>query len=373
MARRRRILLALSSLGCGGAERSAARLAAGLAERGHAVALATLASAVTDFHPLDPRVRRFDLGLARPSRNPLRALLANRGRILALREAMRASEAELAISFIPTLNVLTGFAARRLGIPVIACERNDPRMEVLARPWRRLSRRAYRRADLVVANSKSVAEWMERELGPGRVQWIPNAVELASPRSTEPEVALPRAPFVLSVGRLEPQKDHGTLLRAFAHAAALPGWHLVIAGEGRLRSALESSARELGIAARTHLVGPVRDVPALLARASIFAFPSRHEGFPNALAEAMSAGLACVATHTGAGASELLVDGESGILVPIGDAGALARALEHLAADPGLSARLGAAARAAIEPFAPEAILGAWEEAIARVPSRART
>jgi len=147
--------------------------------------------------------------------------------------------------------------------------------------------------------------------------------------------------FCLAVGNLYPVKDHATLLRA---AAVLPEVHVAIAGRGEEASRLRALARELGTAGRTHLLGVREDIENLLRAADLFAHPSRSEGLPLAILEAMAAGLPVVATRVG-GVAEAVLDDETGYLVPPGDAEALRGALARVLQQSDRGAALGYAGR----------------------------
>jgi glycosyltransferase involved in cell wall biosynthesis len=139
---------------------------------------------------------------------------------------------------------------------------------------------------------------------------------------------------VASVGRLEPQKDPVTLVEALAAAIQrVPALRVAIVGGGSLDAEVRARAAALGVTDRLDLLGLRDDVPAILSAADLFALSSRWEGLPRAALEAARARLPIVATDTG-GIRELVADGVTGRLVPIGDAAGLAEALVELASDP---------------------------------------
>jgi len=148
--------------------------------------------------------------------------------------------------------------------------------------------------------------------------------------------------IVIAVGRLAPQKRHDLAVHAVAQ---VPDAALVVLGEGPLRPNLEGLARELGVAQRVRFPGEHPSPRALLAVADAVLHPSDWEGMPLAVVEAMSVALPIVATAV-PGTRELLRDGVDGLLVPAGDATALAEALSRVLCDPDLAHRLGAAAAA---------------------------
>jgi glycosyltransferase involved in cell wall biosynthesis len=150
-------------------------------------------------------------------------------------------------------------------------------------------------------------------------------------------------PLVLGVGELGARKDFATLLRAFAQLRAQRPARLVILGEGRRRGQLEGLVRELGVADDVLLPGFSNEVYGWMARAAVFAASSRWEGLPAALVEAMALGVPVVSTDCPSGPAELLQGGRLGVLVPVGDAGALSRGLAEMLDQPTPAARLRAA------------------------------
>jgi glycosyltransferase involved in cell wall biosynthesis len=253
-----------------------------------------------------------------------------------------------------------GAAAARLGGArgVVSTRHNADEFR-MRRTWKRypfllLERLSYEAADRVVGVSQGVVDFLAASeyLPRRKMMVIPNGVEPAL-LEHPPDRAAARArsklppfqPLLGCVGRLEPQKGHTYLLQALpALLATRPGAGLVIAGDGPLRAELEAEARRLGIADRVHFPGYHHDVPALLAALDLFVLPSLWEGLSKALLEAMAVGCPIVASRA-VGVTEVLRDGEEGILVPLRDAGALAGAMERALGDPGLAGRLGRAAR----------------------------
>jgi len=147
----------------------------------------------------------------------------------------------------------------------------------------------------------------------------------------------------LFVGRLVQRKGVDVLLQAWARTATARHGRLLLVGDGPERARLEGMAQELGIAAQVHFAGERSDTLTCYAAADAFVFPSRREGLPNALLEAMSCGLPSIATRIG-GCTDVVTDG-SGILVEPDDAPVLAAALDQLAGDVALRVQLATAGR----------------------------
>jgi hypothetical protein len=227
----------------------------------------------------------------------------------------------------------------------------------------------YRGCDLLVANTRGLCDWIEGQGWPRqRLRHLPNfAADLAG--AAPAALPIPAgARILLAMGRLHPNKDFPTLLRAMAQ---LPGdVHLALAGDGPDRAALEALARELGLGARVAFLGWRQDVGALLAASTMLVVPSRIEPLGNVVLEGFSAARPVVAAAAD-GPRELIEDGRTGMLTPIGDDAALATAIGTLLADPARAAAIGAAGRAAFETDHAEApVLAAWDlflEAAARI------
>jgi glycosyltransferase involved in cell wall biosynthesis len=151
------------------------------------------------------------------------------------------------------------------------------------------------------------------------------------------------------VANLRGEKGHDVLLDAAALVGrTLPGVRFQLVGDGPMQATLAARAEALGIRHVVDFLGHREDVPHLLQQSDLFVLPSRTEAFPNGLLEAMAAGLPVIASDVG-GIPELVEHDRNGVLVPVGDAAALADAILRLARDPERAATLGAMARQTIE------------------------
>jgi GalNAc-alpha-(1->4)-GalNAc-alpha-(1->3)-diNAcBac-PP-undecaprenol alpha-1,4-N-acetyl-D-galactosaminyltransferase len=364
----KRIVFVISDLEGGGAQRVAVELLGRWAAAGWDVHLVTIAVDDGDFFRVPNGVARTTID--RPNdRRRLRAVIGNNlDRLRGIRRIVRDTRPDAVVSFLDTTNVLTLLATTGLHVPIVVSERIDPRHQPLRWPWQRLREIAYQRAAAIVVQTESVRSWAIETFPSTRVEVLPNPAHIPAPAAPI-EVG---GPYVAAVGRLSKQKGFDLLIAAFASIADRhPEWHLVIAGEGPDRGALAAIAARCGVLARVHLVGRVEQVGSVLGGASVFALSSRHEGFPNALLEAMACGVACVATRCPSGPSEIITDGSDGLLVDVGSVPALATALDGLLADDLRRGQLGARARASVrERFALEAVGARWDELLGSVASR---
>ena len=263
-----------------------------------------------------------------------------------LRQEILEKRPKRVLALLTKTNILCCAAVWDQPVHLVVSERNDPSRQTLERLWSRFRKVYYRRADVVTANTKgviealrSMGEWQRLELLPNP---LPASLSRASDGST-PERTLQ----ILAVARLVPQKGLDVLLQAFA---ALPlncrnGWSITLVGDGPERTALENQASALGIAEVVSFVGFRTDPLTFMQQAAIFALPSRFEGMPNALLEAMAAGLPSVVSDASPGPLEMVTHGEHGFVVPRDDWRAFSRALEQLMLDLPLRERQGAASR----------------------------
>lgn len=219
-----------------------------------------------------------------------------------------------------------------------------------ARPLpNRLRRATASLSDRVIAVSEAQARELRAQLRmpPERVLVIPNGVDparfdhLPSGEEVRARFGIAQAdPVFVMVARLSPVKDHGTMLRAMERVSG----HLILVGDGPERSKLEESARKSSLAGRIHFAGTQTDLRPYYAAAWAICLSSIEESQPVALLEAMAARLPVLATRVG-GVPEVVMDGETGLLVPPGDPEALAAALARLASDPAWRRAAGEAGR----------------------------
>ena len=359
----REIAVVIESLGGGGAQHVVTTLANSWASAGIDVTVITFQGPDKDAFKLEPRIRRMTIGGSKPSRNFIGGLIANSRRIVLLRGALRSCPAATILAFVGSTNILTILAALGLGQRLVISERNDPARQSLGRPWDLLRKMLYRRADLVVANSRAAIATMSEFVPSERLSWLPNMLRVA-PAGTNRSIPVAN-PFFLSVGRLVEQKGYDVLIEAFAQlAAVLPAWQLVILGDGPLLSELKQLAAELSVGDRVHFEGYVENPFPWYSKAEILVHPARFEGLPNAVLEAMSERRPVIVTDAQEGLRDIVVNNESGLVVAVNSVVALSEAMMSLAKDPQLRKRLGSAAYVAVEPFKAETAVQTWTTAL---------
>jgi glycosyltransferase involved in cell wall biosynthesis len=310
--------------GIGGSERHLLTLLPALAERGLDVVFVGLDDPAWD--PSD-----FYGALRVPA-------LRLRSDPLALPQLLRSLDADVVHTHLVHADLYAGVAARARGARLVSTKHNDDPFRT--GPFRYVERGLAALADRIVAITESLRRFTVERVGvpAEKVETIHYGLDgLPQPWGENPPDDVPAgARVLLSTSRLVAQKGIDVAIRALPELPA--DRVLVVLGEGPDRPALEALARRLGVAGRVFLPGRVPDVSAWLRRAEVYVHPARWEGFGLGVLEAMLAGLPVVASNVSS-LPELVLDGETGVLVPPDDPGALAAALRSA------TPRLGAAGR----------------------------
>lgn len=282
-----------------------------------------------------------------------------------LRQALTREQPRRVLALLSRTSMLSCLALWDQPTHLVVSERNDPARQKLSAPWSRLQPLLYRRADVVTANTQGVLDGLAALPQLRRLELLPNPLpSLVLPADAAADA--PRPPGFVSVGRLVHQKGLDLLLEALARCSAPAStWPLVLVGDGVERAPLEHQAVRAGLAERVRFAGFQRDPLPFLMGASVFVLPSRYEGMPNALLEAMAAGLAVVVSDASPGPLEVVEHRRCGLVVPAGDVEALALALAELAADPALCRSLGRAARRRIAALDWSALEPIWRSVLA--------
>lgn len=353
-----RISFFLGGLRAGGAERQMVYLIRELSKRGVKCQLLTFYKGDHYRELLDQTSAEVRL-VERASRNYLRFLWD-------LRTQVRKFQPELLQAFMPTPNLAAILVGLSIDRPVFLGERSNQ----FNLSWRRRLPRVvlYPKAYCVIANASVIARNAGSfyHLNPAKLAVIPNGIEAAQWNCPRDAQADPNT--VLTIASVKPEKGLETLLAAAPLVSNQhPGVHFVIVGGGRRLEQLESEVRRLGLQQYVHTTGVVQDVKAQYQRADVFCLPSRSEGMPNALMEAMAAGLPAVATQVG-GVPDLLLHQRTGLLVPADQPEPLAEALIRLLGDAQLRQSFSEAARQHIQQFSIDRMadryLELWRRAI---------
>ncbi len=362
------IAIYIHALGTGGAERVAIHLANHWADMGYRVMIITNAQIARDPYPIRRSVVIECLDVAGDTSGIAGAIKSNVKRVLALRKLFKENSIKRAVSFAFTANVTLAIARAGLqGFVAVGSERNYPPSEASGGLWDFLRKVSYRLLDSLVAQTDRTNHWLVKNTFSKRIVTIPNPVVYPLPVSA-PVVQPPSnggMKVILAVGRLEEQKQFEHLLAAFSliHKEHL-NWNLVIVGEGHRRKQLEEQAAELGINSNFILPGRVGNIGEWYERADIFVLCSKHEGFPNALLEAMAYGKAVVSYNCETGPLELIQDRVNGILVDPDNINRLAESVRKLIEDPKLRNSLSSKAKGVKEKYSSSSVYSSWNKVL---------
>lgn len=319
-----KIALIIPSLTAGGAERVVSVLANEWSNTTERETHLITFTNIPESYLVSENVRRFNaLGGTRETPGAFEYVVVARR----IRNYILSNHVDYVVSFLDKFNVFVLGSLMFSDVPVFVCERNSP--------WRKRSRWLRFAKRCLYPFAKGVVVQTHRAIAPTRVKTgarrvvaIPNPI---APLQIGSEVS-EKQNVILNVGRLVPQKNQAFLLEAFARSQ-IDDWSLAIAGSGPLRNDLVELAVSLGVQDKVIFVGQTNDIGEWYRRARIFCLSSDYEGFPNALLEAMSFGLACVSTDCDTGPRELLGEGAAGLLVKVGDREGLSNALCQLVSD----------------------------------------
>jgi len=323
----------LPSLHVGGTERTMAGLATGIASFGFRVDLVLCSAEGHYLAPLPDSIRIVDLTAARvlSSVLPLASYL-RRSRPCAMLSALTHANVIAMLASLTARTDTRFFLSERSNLSQATRDTTSLRERLLPH----LCSLLYNRAERVICVSQGVADDLaaNHRVRPDKLVTIPNPVDAAgllhtaatSPAADIDEFKAGRH-LIVSVGRLDPAKDHATLIAAVKLAQRSWDLCLAIIGDGALRDDLVREIGRLGMAGSVRLVGFDPAPARWMARCDVYAHSSRREGFPNALVEAMACGAPVVATDCPSGPREILDGGKWGRLVPVGDPVALAAAI----------------------------------------------
>lgn len=352
------VAMLIGGLTRGGAERVLVNLATDLSGKGHQVTMVTQYIKKNEY-PLPEGVRRVISDITPEETTGSRIVNFHR-RFRKLRSIWKEEKPDVILSFIGKNNIMTILTTRFLDIPVAVSVRAEPRLEYYNGWMRFCAKYLFALADGVVLQTKQSVTFFGQKVQK-------KAVILKNPINPsffrEPYVG-EREKTIVAVGRVDENKNHEMLIRAFAEIADdFPDWTLRIYGEGERKGTLETLIQELGLHSRAIMCGAVSDVAETIEKAGVFALPSDSEGAPNTLIEAMVLGLPVIATDCPCGGpAELITDGENGFLIPVRGQQELQDKLQILMSDLQMACKMGARARKTAVIYKPEIVYGEWEK-----------
>ncbi|MFW5675321.1 MAG: glycosyltransferase family 4 protein [Acetivibrio ethanolgignens] len=347
------ILFLVHSLKGGGAERMVSRLANGFAVRGYnvSIGLFDISEFAYEINE-DVEIVNFDSDVSNKIKKGIK-------RIIAIHRYLKNNQTDVIFAFMVSM-VPYAIISKIKNTKVIGAERANPKnlkqkYKILLRIFSPFcdgyifqtqgAKRCYplvtQKKSIVIGN---IAPYVQKE----KNAKIKNSI--------------------CSVGRLSEDKDFSSLLKAFQLVLnVLPDTTLYIYGQGEKKQELIALAEKLSIESHVYWKGFEKNIINEIQKHSVFAFASKTEGMPNALLEAMAAGMPCVSTDCDFGPADLIIDGENGFLVPVGDAEKMAQRIIELLKNNSLRNKMGNDAREIIKEYSEDKILQSYTEYVERI------
>lgn len=352
------IAMLIGALTKGGSERVMMNLAEYFTGKGYRVTMVTQYKKENEY-PLNESVKRVISDITEEETTGNRLVNFMR-RFCKLRTVWKEIRPDIILSFIGKNNMMAVLTSQFLHIPVVVSVRGEPNEEYYNSWMRFMARHLFAGAAGVVLQTKKCYEFF-----PEKIQ--KKAVILKNPVNPlffRDRYEGEREKTITAVGRIDANKNHEMLIRAFAGIAGeFPDYQLIIYGEGELRRELIQLTEKLNLKDRISLPGSIDDVAEAIYKTRVFVLSSYTEGIPNTLIEAMLMGLTVVATDCPCGGpADLIENGVNGILTPVGDEDKMKDNLQYLLENLQNADEMGRMASKTAGIYLPEKVYGAWEE-----------
>lgn len=320
-----KLLIINNGLASGGIERASTSMANYFASIGYGVVILALYQS-KHFFDLHPSIKFIEPDFPVGSKTYMLKMMAY------ARKNVKQIKPDTILAYGEWTNCFVGLALTGIKVPIFYTDRMRPNGH-LPFVHRVLRRIYYPKAKGIIAQSEFAKRIISERTNATRIKVIYNPVNAIE------RVECEKRKNIVCVGRFTKEKGHAILIDAVSKMRHTD-WQLSLVGDGPLRSELENQVTNLGMHERVVFHGAMKDFRKELSEASIFVMPSLREGFPNALIEAMSVPLPCIATRCTEAMDEVVSDGENAILVPSNDSSALAIAIDNLIDNPEYQKRL---------------------------------
>lgn len=350
----KKIMFYINTLRRGGAERVLSNLANKFSENGYRVIVVTSYADSNEYDLFDS-VKRYKLTKKGKKDN---ILTRNVNRVLKLRYLIIKENPDVVVSFMAEPNFRAVISTAFLKIPLVISVRNDPDKEYNGKINKLLAINLFKKVNGCVFQTEDAKKWFPQKIQ-NKSRIILNQVE---EKFYNKKCLGPRCDIV-SVGRLENQKNHKLLIKAFSMIESdFNDDKLKIYGDGRMLEELELYAESLGISNKVKFLGSVSNIQNEINKAKLFVLSSDYEGMPNALMEAMAMGIPCISTDCPSGGPRELFRGDGKYLVCVNDAVGLAKKMRQFLANEKLLDEVSNEMRKNAEKFKPDIIFEEWED-----------
>ncbi len=363
------IVIVVSAMNMGGAQRVVSILCNHWSQSGYAVTLITTFTRekINDFQLNE------DVTLEYLSNNPFipsNNLFNILWKFVQLRKLIKSRNPSIVISFLTRVNVATALSSFGIKASTIICERTWPPFASLDDRFFWMYRLIFKGVDKIIVQTDKSKTWLSKNFSSKDVEVIPNPILYPLPehgRSVSPDsVILQNKKVILASGRLHKFKQFDLLIRAFSNIKDKhPDWNLVILGDGEERNNLNQLVCNLEVVDRVYFPGKVGNMSEWYERANMFVLSSVVEGFPNVLLEAMAYGLPCISFDCDTGPRDMIKQGVNGILVNPNDKDVgLSNAIDKIIRNENLSSSIANNAILLREKYSIDNIIQKWSDVI---------
>lgn len=354
----KKIMFYIASLAKGGAQRVILNLTESLLSKGYQVTIVTTAMAENEYE-LPKGAGRIISDITKEEITGNRSTNF-KNRFCKLREIWKSEKPDVIISFIGKNNFMAILTAWGLKVPVLVSVRGEPMEEYYNGLLRFLAKYLFQKADGIILQTEDSRAFFSKKTNQKAVV-LPNPL---NPVFMKDLYEGEKEKKIVMVGRIDSNKNQKLVIDAFASIASkYPDYKLEIWGNGEDYESLKSYISSLHLEQQIAMPGATSNVREKIEKASLYILSSNTEGMPNSLMEAMALGLCCISTDCPCGGPKMLIqDGVNGLLVPVKDVSAMAKAMEQVLSDAEFAAKLGQNALKIRTTLSPERVNQQWED-----------
>ncbi|MCA0153006.1 glycosyltransferase family 4 protein [Winogradskyella vincentii] len=361
--RKKKIAFVIGGLTPGGAERVITNLSNSLSEDFDITIITFVHS--DPFYTLNESVKVVSCfkKLSKPS-SFIGSLKLNYSILKRVSSIIKQENIDLLIGFITQANIKAVIAAKLNKIPCLISERNDPLKNDIPKFWVLLRKFIYPKANCLIVQTEKVKQVYDSMIKTKEMVVLPNPISSELSQLREPYTAN-REKIILSVGTFNNDKRQEKIINAFNEIKS-DDWELLLLGDGPNESKLRDLIETLNLSHKVQLISKVKNVQDYYNKASVFAFASKAEGFPNVLLEAMHFGLPSISTDCNYGPSELIINGINGFLVPVDNQDMFVEKLNELMRNNDIKMSFSIKSKETTEKFRDTYVTSSWKTLILR-------